>query len=492
MLRASATGHPPIAQYERIPWVTGADDGTRWRLKDRACEALIIGAGYAGLSAARELADAGVDVMVVEARDRVGGRVWTTTTPTGAVIDHGGQWIGPGQDLFQKLADECGASTFPTFTTGEGVEWRAGNRATYAGLIPTSDPGAAADGIEAIFELDLASGQVPLDAPWDAPEARALDEQTLGSWLSASVGSAGARDIVTAAVKSIFGTEPGELSLLFTLFYLRSGGGLMNLARTTNGAQERRFAGGAQQCARYLAEELGHRVLLSSPVTAVAYDDDGVVATVAAHRPEGDPEPITIRARRLIVAMPPALSVRLQWTPPLPGRRDQLCMRAPMGSMTKIHAVYERPFWREDGLNGQVVSDEGAVRVTFDDSPADASHGVLLGFVAGDECRALDGCTPAERGAAAVSDFTRYFGPQAAHPVEVVEQHWPAEPYTRGGPVAVFSPGLLTGFGPALRDPIGPVHWAGTETATQWCGYIDGALSSGVRAAGEVLAALGR
>ena len=167
-------------------------------------------------------------------------------------------------------------------------------------------------------------------------------------------------------------------------------------------------------------------------------------------------------------------------------------MRAPMGSVTKIHAVYDRPFWRDEGLNGQVVSDDGALRVTFDDSPPDASHGILLGFVAGTECRALDAHTPAERAQVAAADLARYFGPRAATPLEVVEQHWPAEPYTRGGPVAVFSPGLLTDFGPALRQPVGPVHWAGTETATVWCGYIDGALSSGLRAAGEVAAALAR
>jgi monoamine oxidase len=458
-------------------------------MADRECQALVVGAGYAGLAAARELLRAGVDVLVVEARDRVGGRVWTDTTATGALIDHGGQWIGPGQDHLQKLADECGAATFPTFTAGDGVEWRAGQRRTYAGLIPTSDPAAAADGIEAIFELDLASGDVPLDAPWEAPDARARDEQTLGSWLAATVASDGARQVITVAVKSIFGTEPGELSLLFTHFYLRSGGGLMNLARTTNGAQERRFTGGAQQGAHFLAAELGPRLLLSSPVSAISYGPSGVEVTV---RPPGPTAPTTIRAERVIVAMPPALSVRLEWSPPLPGRRDQLCMRAPMGSVTKVHAVYDRPFWRDDGLNGQVVSDDGAVRVTFDDSPDDGSHGILLGFIAGDECRALDAATPAERGRVAVADFTRYFGPAAARPLEVVEQHWPAEPYTRGGPVAVFSPGLLTGFGPALREPVGPVHWAGTETATVWCGYIDGALSSGIRAAAEVAAALAR
>jgi monoamine oxidase len=462
-------------------------------MNDRDCEALIIGAGYAGLCAARVLARAGVDVLVAEARDRVGGRVWTQVSPTtGALIDHGGQWIGPGQDLFQALADESGAHTFPTYTTGEAVEWRQGKRFTYAGLVPTSDPAAAADGIEAIFELDLAATEIPLDAPWEAPGARARDEQTLGSWLAAEVASDGARAIITAAIKSIFGTEPGELSLLFTLFYLHSGGGLMNLARTTNGAQERRFTTGAQHPALSMAEELGDRVLLSSPVVAVDHGPDGVLVTVATAPPGGDPGSFRLRARHLIVAMPPALSVRLDWSPPLPGRRDQMSMRAPMGSVTKIHAVYDRPFWRDDGLNGQVVSDAGAVCVTFDDSPPDAAHGIILGFVAGSECRALDSSTPTQRAEAAIADLVRYFGPHAATPLEVVEQHWPAEPYTRGGPVAVFSPGLLTDFGPDLRQPLGPVHWAGTETATEWCGYIDGALSSGVRAAAEVLAALGR
>ncbi|HTT86730.1 MAG TPA: FAD-dependent oxidoreductase [Acidimicrobiales bacterium] len=455
------------------------------------CEVLVIGAGYAGLSAARELARAGVDVRVVEARDRVGGRVWTTATSSGALVDHGGQWIGPGQSLLQKVADEYGAETFPTFTTGEGVEWRAGTRATYAGLVPTSDPAAAADGVEAIFELDLAAREVPLEAPWDAPDAKGLDAQTLGSWLAASVGAAGARALITSAVKSIFGAEPGELSLLFTLFYLHSGGGLMNLARTTNGAQERRFVDGAQRCALRMAAELGDRVALSSPVVALSHGPDGVLATVERRERGEEPHRLAVRARRAVVAMPPALSVRLSWSPPLPGLRDQLATRAPMGSVTKVHAVYDRPFWRDDGLNGQVVSDEGALRVTFDDSPPDASHGILVGFIAGEECRTLDGAGPEERAARAVADLVRYFGPRAASPVEVVQQHWPAEPYTRGGPVAVFSPGLLTGFGPALRAPVGPVHWAGTETATEWCGYIDGALSSGVRAAAEVVASLG-
>lgn len=453
----------------------------------RQCEVLVIGAGFAGLNAARQLRRAGIDVLVVEARDRVGGRVWTETTSTGAVVDHGGQWIGPGQEHLRALADEFGVGTFPTFTTGHGVELRHGKRSTYAGLIPTSDASAAAEGVEAIFELDLASQEVPLEAPWEAPDAYALDEQTLGSWLATHVESPAARSTIDAAAKAVFGAEPGELSLLFTLFYLHSGGGLMNLARTTGGAQERRFTGGAQQLALRLAEELGDSLLLSSPVEEIRHGVDGVVATARTQQGE-----VLITARRAVVAMPPALVGRIRWSPGLPAQRDQLSMRAPMGAVTKFHAVYEEPFWRAEGLNGQLVADDGAIRVTFDDSPEDASCGILLGFAAGHDCRQLEANSDEERRRIALDDLARAFGPPAARPIELVEQRWCVEPWTRGGPVAVFSPGLLGGCGPALRRPVGPVHWAGTETATEWCGYIDGALSSGVRAAGEVASELGR
>jgi monoamine oxidase len=453
----------------------------------RGAEVLVVGAGYAGLSAARRLLRHGVDVMVVEARPRVGGRVWSETLDNAVVVDHGGQWLGPGQDHLQALADEYAVTTFPTFTTGEVVELREGARTTYAGLIPTSDPAAAAEGIETIFDLDLLAGQVPLEAPWDVPEAAALDEQTLGSWLSGHLKTTAARSMIDVAVKAIFGAEAGEMSLLFALFYLHAGRGLMNLARTTGGAQERRFSGGAQQMALAMAEELGERVLLSSPVTAIEHAPDSVMATIAAENGS-----TSIRARRAVVAMAPALSARLQWSPPLPAMRSQLAMRAPMGAVTKVHALYDRPFWRDDGLNGQVVADRGAVRTTFDDSPADGSHGVLLGFVAGDDCRRLDGADPEVRRQVVLDDLAHAFGPRAAAPAQLLEQRWCAEPFTGGGPVTVFSPGLLTGCGEALRRPVGPIHWAGTETATEWCGYIDGALSSGIRAADEIMAALGR
>jgi monoamine oxidase len=463
----------------------------------RECEVVVVGAGYSGLAAARHLVRAGVDTLVLDARHRVGGRSFTEVSQAGYTVDRGGQWIGPTQEHLAALAAELGVATFPTFTQGQGVELRDGTRHLYVGLIPTSDPEGAADGIACMLQLDLAAFDVPVEAPWDAADAAALDAQTLATYFDAHLTSASARAILEVAVKAIFGTGSGELSLLFTLFYLHAGGGLTNLARTTGGAQERRFAGGSQQLAEGMAAELGERVLLGAPVESVTYDADHVTVGARLVPPGADPaDPaaahhgLRVRARRAILAMAPALCGRLDFSPPLPGNRDQLAQRMPMGAVTKVHVVYDEPFWRADGLNGQIVAPGAVLESAFDNSPDDASHGAIVGFVAGDECRRMETAGPAARQAAVLDDLARAFGPQARTPVEIVEQHWPAEPFTRGGPVAISAPGALTALGPALRRPVGPLHWAGTETATQWCGYLDGALSAGLRAADEVLHAL--
>lgn len=432
-----------------------------------------------------------MDVVVVEARDRVGGRSWSSTTPGGHRYDRGGQWIGPTQHRLQDLADELGVETFPTYTTGEAVEWRDDSRYTYGGLIPTSDPKAAAEGVEAILNLDLAAWDVPVEEPWKAADAELLDSTTLATWLGDNVEAPAARKVLEVAIKAVFGAEPGEMSLLFALFYLHAGGGLANLARTTGGAQERRFVGGSQQLAIGMAGQLGDRVVLSAPVEAIEHGADHVVVEA---KPAGTGSPggvWRVAGRRAVVAMSPSISARIRWSPPLPGVRDQLSMRMPMGAVTKVHAIYDRPFWRDEGLNGQLVADDGDLCSTFDDSPADGSCGAIVGFVAGNAARRLERAGPAARAKTVLAELARAFGSEAARPVELVEQHWPAEIYTRGGPVAISVPGALTAAGPALREPVGAVHWAGTETATEWCGYLEGALASAERAAAEVAQALG-
>ena len=449
----------------------------------------VVGAGYSGLQAARDLVAGGLDVVVLEARDRVGGRVLTEETPAGVVIDRGGMWIGPTQDRLSALADEFGVGTYPTFLDGSNIEVRDGACHPFTGLVPTSDPDGSADTVATLLDFDLLAREVSPVDPWNHPDAGELDRRTLADWVHDTAETEVARNLVATAALAVFGCGPEELSLLFALSYAHSGGSLSALIRTAGGAQERRFHGGAQQMALRMAEDLGDRVVLDSPVVAVDHHADGAVVTALRAGPGGERLPWRVEARRVIVAMPPAVIARVAFDPPLPGARDQLAQHAPMGSVTKVHAVYERPFWRQAGLSGQVVADAGALRATFDDSPEEATHGVIVGFISGHADRVLESAGPDGRRQVALAELTRALGPEASRPVEFHEQRWSAEPFTRGGPVACFGPGALTGCGPTLRAPVGPIHWAGTETAERWTGYIEGALDAGARAAAEVVGA---
>lgn len=448
----------------------------------READVAIVGAGLAGLTAARRLLAAGREPLVLEARDRVGGRTLNHELGDGEVVEVGGQWAGPTQRRVLALARELGVDTFPTYDEGDNViEWR-GDLVRYRGAIPRINPAILADVAQAQLRLDRLARKVPLEAPWEAPRAERSDGQTFATWLRRNVATAGARTLFEIAIEAVWAQEPADLSLLHVLFYTHSAGGFDALIATGGGAQQDRFAGGSQVLALRMAEELGDRVLLESPVRAVVHGEDGV--TLSGDTGE-------VRARRAIVALPPALAGRIAYAPPLPGHRDQLTQRMAQGSVIKCMAVYSEPFWRGDGLTGQGTSDIGPVRVTFDNSPPDGSPGVLLGFLEGRQARALGRRAPEQRREAVVGCFTRLFGPRAARPDAYVERDWSQEEWTRGCYGAAMPTGAWTEFGPALRAPVGPLHWAGAETAEVWSGYMDGAVSSGERAAADVIAALG-
>jgi len=448
-------------------------------IKQRQADVVIVGAGLAGLAAARALAAAGVDAVVLEARARVGGRVYTRPASDGTLLDLGGQWIGPTQQRLAALAEAVGAATFPTYVDGLNIEYRDGQRATYADAIPMNDPIAALETVETLLELNLMAQDVPLAAPWTADRAAEWDAQTVASWMEAHVSSAIARMWLTLGVQAVFAAEPRDLSLLHFLFYVHSGGSLNELLSVTSGAQERRFQQGAQSIADRMAAELGERIILNAPVHTISQNDRSV-------RVESDS--VTVMGQRAIIAIPPTLAGRLRYRPALPAHRDQLTQRVPMGTVIKVHCLYAAPFWRDDGLSGQVASDSGIVRVTFDNSPESGRPGVLLSFIEGDEGRVWGRRSVDERRAAVLECLVRYFGDKAGAPFEYVEQNWAEEEYTRGCYAGYLPPGVLSMYGDALRAPIGRLHWAGTETATVWNGYMDGAVQSGERAAAEVLA----
>jgi monoamine oxidase len=466
----------------------------RRRPRPHHADVVIVGAGLSGLSAARQLVSAGRSVIVLEARDRVGGR--TLNHPLGAaypgkVVEVGGQWIGPTQDHLAALAAELGVGTYPTYNDGRYLFYENGTLTPYTpsgplGAIPP-DYEAALELETVLLKLDAMAKTIPLDQPWTARESLTYDGQTAESWKLANTITAGARNLVDLGVEAVWAAEPRDISLLHVLFYIHSAGNettpgtFERLINTAGGAQQDRFVGGSQLISIRAAQQLGARVRLNEPVRRIVQGSGGIEAIT---------DTATFTARQLIVTGPPALTAQIIYEPVLPALRAQLTQRFPQGSAIKCEAVYPTPFWRGRGLSGQVTSDTGPIRITFDNSPPDGTPGVLLGFVEGQAAREFGLLSAAERRAQALGCFARYFGAAAANPIGYLEMNWSAEPWTRGCYVGYTPPGVLTGYGSAIRDPIGRLHWAGAETSDYWNGYMDGAVRSGRRAASEVLADL--
>jgi monoamine oxidase len=446
-------------------------------------DVVIVGAGLAGLTAARDLVQAGRSVVVLEARDRVGGRVVSQPIGDGNVVEMGGQYAGPTQDRILALAAELGVGTFPTYDTGKTVLHFNGRRGTYSGPVPRINPLVLADVGRAQARLESLARRVPADAPWTAARAREWDSQTFETWIRRNAASRSGRTLLALAAEAVFACEPGDVSLLHVLFYSRSGGSFQKLIATTGGAQQDRFAGGSQLIALRLAASLGDDVVrLSAPVSRITVRG----ASAAVQTPAGD-----FAGRRVVVTAPPLLAGRIDYDPALPQWREQLTQRAPMGSVIKCQVIYDEPFWRAEGLCGQATGDGAGSRVVFDNSPQDGSAGILLAFVEGDEARRLGPASADVRRQAVLGSLVRYFGPRAAKPGDYLELDWQRERWSGGCYGTLFGPNVWTRYGPALRQPVGPIHWAGTETATAWCGYMDGAVRSGERVAAEVLAELG-
>ncbi|HTU95456.1 MAG TPA: flavin monoamine oxidase family protein [Solirubrobacteraceae bacterium] len=447
----------------------------------RRADVIVIGAGLAGLAAASDLAHAGHSVVVLEARDRVGGRTLNHPVGHGEVVEVGGQWVGPGQDRIMARAKAHGITTFKTYTKGSQIFEYQGAQTHFTGLIPPLPAADAADFANVLGLLVKLPSTVPLDAPWTAPDAHALDGQTFETWKLANTTTAGARFLFDLATESVFAAEPRDLSLLHALFYYRSGRSVINLTSTAGGAQDARFVGGSQLVSIRMAERLGRRVVLNAPARRIVHAGRGVAVTTDAG---------TWHGRAVIVAMAPTMAGRIDYDPPLPGPRDQLTQRVPQGSAIKYEAVYPTPFWRREGLSGYANSDRSPVRLTYDNSPPGGRPGVLLGFVTGSDARALSRQGAAARRKAVLASFTRLFGPRAAHPTTLIEHNWAEEQWTRGCYEGYLPPGVWTDYGAALRAPIGRIHWAGTETSEVFMGYMDGAVRSGERAAAEVRSAL--
>lgn len=443
-------------------------------------DVIVVGGGLSGLSAARTLVAQGRSVILLEARDRVGGRTWTKTIPGGGWIDMGGQWVGPGQDHILNLAKSLGMKTFPSYNDGDGIFIFKGKRGNYS-LMRDVFPFSATDLEQyhlALQKIDKMAMEVPVDNPSSAVHAAEWDSETFASWIHDNVPNEHAAFLLRVFTLGYLASEPRDVSFLHLLFYIHAGGGFHKLH--TSGIAER-FYGGVQQVSEKVAQQLGDRVLLNMPVREIDQTNEGVLVHT---------DHDTFAAKQVIVAMTPALASRINYQPALPANRDQFSQRIPMGSSIKVHAVYPSAFWRKKGLSGQVISNDDDLTLVVDNSPPDGKPGILAGFLEGQEARQWDNRSDEELKKMVLKALVKYFGPEAASPTAFYKASWDEEQWSRGCFSGVLPPGAWTGFPNVLRKPFGRIHWAGTETATQWYAYMDGAVASGERAANEAIQSL--
>ncbi|HEX7292429.1 MAG TPA: FAD-dependent oxidoreductase [Conexibacter sp.] len=450
----------------------------------------IVGGGLAGLTAARELERRGIATVVLEARDRVGGRVLSHRVSDGVAIDQGGQFVGPPREgpwLMDELCREHGIERFPIHERGDKLVLLGSRRVRYRGLAPSWPPHAAVDLVRAKDALERLARSFPAGEPWRAPDAATLDGQTYASWIERNVRTRRSRALLRLATETLYAAEPEELSLLHALAYVRSAGRghLTHLARVGRGHQQEQLRGGAQALPLALAVALGERVRLSTPIRRIAVRGDTTTLTGPT---------ATVVCRRAIVALPPALAARLELDPPLPGDRDRARLAFAGGAVITASLVYADPFWRAQGLSGYAATSHGPVRGVLDTSPprATARAGVLQAFVVAGSARALARLPERDRRRAILGGLAELFGDAARRPERYFEKDWTADPWTRGCYHGIGAPRAWLAHGPRLREPAGPVHWAGSETATWGLGTMEGAIDSGRRAAREVAAALRR
>ena len=460
----------------------GFESTSKAAAQDRLiADVCVVGAGYAGLTAAYRLQQAGRKVIVLEARNRVGGRSLTAGVKDGGWIDLGGQWVGPTQDRFYALIKEMGGDTYPTPNFGKMlqrgildpnsfVQIESETRSIYRG----------SDLVEAGFKkIDDLASSLDRDRPWAHSDAERLDATPFANWLRQNIDSENARAMVSAEVSSIACASPEEISILEIAFLVRACNGLDKLFGTEGGAQQDRLIGGTQPIAQKVAQRLGNAVMLGKPVRRIEWTEREAVV---------HSDHVSVAARHVIVCTPPHLAGAIEYDPSPPTDRVQVTQRWPQGLVIKVQMIYPEPYWRADGLNGASLDYRGVVGETADSGVPEqySRKGIMTGFIYSGQARKVAPLPAAERRKLVLDEMSQRFGPKALNPIDYHEMNWSTQQWTRGCFTGFLTPGATYLFRSAVRDPVGPLHWAGTENSTVWPSFIDGAIRSAERAVAEI------
>ncbi|KJL20668.1 Putrescine oxidase [Microbacterium oxydans] len=441
-------------------------------------DVLIIGAGAAGLTAANDLRKAGLSVAVLEARDRVGGRLWTDVID-GAMLEIGGQWVSPDQDALKDTIEELGLETYSRYREGDSVYVGPdGKTHRFTGEMFPVSPETEAVIARITGILDALVAEIDPDQPWAHPKAEEWDSITWDAWLRSQTDDDEAVRNLAFATGSAMLTKPTHsFSLLQSLLMAASAGSYSNLV-DADFILDKRVVGGLQQVPLRLAERLGDDVLLNQPVRRLEWSDAGVVATT---------DELTVRARHAILAHAPVLYSRISFDPPLPRRQHQLHQHLSMGFVIKVHAVYDRPFWREQGLSGTAFSPYELSHEAYDNTNHGDERGTLVGFVSDANADGVFELSAEERKERILESLSHYYGPEAKNPVVYYESDWGSEEWTRGAYAASFDMGGLHRYGADLRTAVGPIHFACSDMAGAGYQHVDGAIRMGHLVAANIV-----
>lgn len=442
-------------------------------------DVVIVGAGATGLTAAKALMHAGKSVIVLEARDRIGGRLWTDSID-GQMFEIGGQWVSPDQTALIETLEELGLETYARYRDGESVYVsRDGQARRYTGDIFPAGEDTEGEIARLISTLDALVDELDLAAPWAHPRAAELDRISYLAWLESQSTDAEAIDNIAMYVADAMLTKPAHsFSLLQALLMAASAGSFSNLV-DADFILDKRVVGGLQQVPLLLASELGEGVVrLSQPVREIRWDATGV--TVIS-------DELSVTAQHVVVAVPPNLYDRIDYVPALPRLRQQMQQHSSLGLVVKVHATYETPFWRAAGLSGTAFSPYQLVHEAYDNTNHGETRGTLVGFVSGEKADELLALSAEERRRRILESFAVFYGDQAIEPVVYYESDWASEEWTRGAYAASFDLGGLSRYGALQLEPVGPIQFGSSDLASEGYQHVDGAIRVGRRMAATIV-----